>query len=363
MVPRKRNASPVTPELRARVLTAVMNAPEPVTASQLIKQLQGEVTVRPNDLAAILEDHVAAGNVFQIPPKTAKAGLRYWHRDPYELATSLLIDLIQSTEEPLTAKQLAQRLGGPLKFTERELTPLLQACVAEGKVFVLPAATPRGAPRYACYDLPEFRRRQIVRAASSGTPQTAAQLKKSVRGISNAEFASLLAALLMEHVLYRHPPHGGRKQETFACHPPQPEPYLAMWRAPLTRLVTELTSAGIDRQHLTQAFARLLEDVGLPLSPHLAPRTAAVPDLLNLMRQIEPAADHGALVTFRELRRAAALEKGTFDAAVLDLARQGRLMLHRHDHPAGLTPQEREQLVTDGAGNYYVGAAIRRATP
>lgn len=363
MVPRKRSSSPVTPELRAQVLAAVTSAPEPVTARELARQLRGEINLRPEDLATILEDHVAAGNVFQIPPKTAKAGLRYWHRDPYELASSLLIDLIQTTPEPLTAKQLAQRLGGPLKFTERELNPLLQACVAEGKVFLLPAATPRGAPRYAAFDLQAFRRRQIVQAASSGTPQTAAQLKKSVKGISDAEFASLLAALLAEHVLYRHPPYGIRKQEAFACQPPQPELYLAEWRAPLAKLVTELTSAGIDRQQLTQAFARLLEDVGLPLTLHSSPRTAAVPDLLSLMRQIEPAADQGALVTFRELRRAAPLDKGTFDAAVLELARQGRLMLHRHDHPAGLAPRERDQLVTDGAGNYYVGAAIRRATP
>lgn len=363
MVSRKRSSPPVTPELRARVLTAVTSAPEPMTARELVKQLRGEISVRADDLATILEDHVATGNVFQIPPKTAKSGPRYWHRDPYELATSLLIDLLQTTTEPLTAKQLAQRLGGPLKFTERELTPLLQAGVAEGKVFILPAATPRGAPRYACYDLPEFRRRQIVRAASSGIPQTAAQLKKSVKGISDAEFASLIAALLAEHVLYRHPPLSGRKQAAFACQPPQPEPYLAEWRAPLTKLVTELISAGVDRQHLRQAFTRLLEDVGLTVPPQLTPKTAAVPDLLGLMRHIEPAADRGALVTFRELRRAAQLEKHAFDAAVLDLARQGRLMLHRHDHPAGLSPQDRDQLVTDGAGNYYVGAAMRRTTP
>ena len=62
----------------------------------------------------------------------------------------------------------------------------------------------------------------------------------------------------------------------------------------------------------------------------------------------------------QHLRRAARLDKAHFDAAVLDLSRQGRVSLHRHDYPASLTPQERDELVTDGAGTYYVGLALRQ---
>jgi hypothetical protein len=83
-------------------------------------------------------------------------------------------------------------------------------------------------------------------------------------------------------------------------------------------------------------------------------------DLLALIRRIEPGAERGALVVSRDLRRAARLEKETFDRTVLDLARQGRLSLHRHDYPASLTAAERDDLVTDGAGTYYVGVALRR---
>ncbi len=78
------------------------------------------------------------------------------------------------------------------------------------------------------------------------------------------------------------------------------------------------------------------------------------------MRRIEPGADRGALIGARDLRRAARLEKQAFDQAVLDLARQGRLSLHRHDYPASLSPAEREDLVADGAGAFYVGLALRR---
>ncbi len=85
-------------------------------------------------------------------------------------------------------------------------------------------------------------------------------------------------------------------------------------------------------------------------------------DLLALMRQIEPGADNGALVPARNLRRAAQLDKRDFDGRVLDLARAGRLTLHRHDFATGLSTTERDELVCDGAGTFYVGMALRRGT-
>jgi hypothetical protein len=81
------------------------------------------------------------------------------------------------------------------------------------------------------------------------------------------------------------------------------------------------------------------------------------------MKQVEPGAQHGALVTSRELRRAARLNKADFDALALELARQGRLVLHRHDFASSLSPEEKDELVSDGQGNYYVGLALRPTAP
>ena len=79
----------------------------------------------------------------------------------------------------------------------------------------------------------------------------------------------------------------------------------------------------------------------------------------DVMKRIEPGAERGALVGARELRRAVRLPKPDFDHAVLELARQGQLSLHRHDYATSLTPQERDELVTDGDGTFYVGMALR----
>lgn len=87
----------------------------------------------------------------------------------------------------------------------------------------------------------------------------------------------------------------------------------------------------------------------------------AKPDLIKLMHQIESGARRGALVTSRDLRRAAGLPKEKFDQEMLELSKQGKVSLHKHDFPQSLSQSERDEMVTDGNGHYFVGAAIRQS--
>ena len=86
---------------------------------------------------------------------------------------------------------------------------------------------------------------------------------------------------------------------------------------------------------------------------------AATYGLVRLMRQLDAGADRGALVTARVLRAAAGLPKRQFDELALQLSRAGRIVLHRHDFAGSLSAAERDELVTDGAGEYFVGMALR----
>lgn len=86
-------------------------------------------------------------------------------------------------------------------------------------------------------------------------------------------------------------------------------------------------------------------------------------DLVAEMMRIDPAAGRGALVGFRELRRAFPLRgaagKDCFDVAVMRYAQAGVVSLHRHDRPAGLSQDQRDEFVFDGVETYYVGCALR----
>ena len=81
--------------------------------------------------------------------------------------------------------------------------------------------------------------------------------------------------------------------------------------------------------------------------------------LLGLMERLEPAT--GALVPIRDLRRpTAGVDKSLFDDAIIKLAVDGLVNLHRHDWPASLTEEEKRGMVPDGRGGYFIGI-VRRA--
>lgn len=205
-----------------------------------------------------------------------------------------------------------------------------------------------------------------MKLIESKGPQAKAKLKSSAKVISSDQFEQAFQTLLESRRVNEHPAVGKSKTLKYGVQPPDPEPYLKETGQQLVKVVELLLAASVPRDELARVVLQWVNRAGLMLADPLV--TATVPtsgasqelDLIMLMRQIEPGAERGALVTARELRRAANLDKAVFDRSVIDLARSGRLMLHRHDHASGLDSHERDELVTDGAGAYYVGMALRR---
>ena len=77
------------------------------------------------------------------------------------------------------------------------------------------------------------------------------------------------------------------------------------------------------------------------------------------MLKIVPSAAKQAPVWLPDLRNALDLSKDTFDRAVLILAKQGKVFLNKHAHPAQMTDTEKETMIADGQGNYYVVVVLR----
>lgn len=67
-----------------------------------------------------------------------------------------------------------------------------------------------------------------------------------------------------------------------------------------------------------------------------------------------------ALLSVRDLRARLSFSKPEFDAVALALSREGSVSLHYHDHPHALSESERDLLVEDARGNYYIGIAPGR---
>jgi hypothetical protein len=80
-------------------------------------------------------------------------------------------------------------------------------------------------------------------------------------------------------------------------------------------------------------------------------------EVLHALRQLERESPPGALLSVRELRARSTLSKQSFDRAALELAGQGRVSLHAHDHVGALSEAARCALIEDVRGVHYVGIA------
>jgi hypothetical protein len=366
MTGKKKASLPPSPEARDEVLTHIRSSATPLAARELAKRLSPSHKMAAADLETILEEHVAAGTLRLLPSKTMKSKPRYWDRDPRAVCFGAAVEAVQRTDGPHTAKELLRGLLLPIKLTEAELSQILDEAAGAGKLHVIPPATAKGKPRYWNRDALTYGRLEILKALNDKGPLSESALKMAAKGFSDAQIRQMIDAALAAAELWRHPPLGKSKKELIGRQAPAPELYLREAGAELTRIVAQLRSAGVRCEELRRVLVQIVEATGVSYGSAAAagqtlgdsPRTGSV-DLVALMRRIEPGADRGALVGSRDLRRAANLDKPLFDRAVLELARQGRVSLHRHDYATSLTAAERDELVTDGAGTYYVGVALR----
>ena len=144
--------------------------------------------------------------------------------------------------------------------------------------------------------------------------------------------------------------------------------------APGTKATAQrLINAERPEVYIESEIALLLKEVGLTRLPE---RIQALPEAESPGEEelVRDAAEKifaamnriafapGTTVTFCRLRQQPELSnmpKPVFDRAALLLQKERRALLSIHDHAARLPAEEREGLVTDGFGKYYVSIYAR----
>jgi len=348
---------------RDAVLQTVARADQPLTAPEIVKRA-GLSKQAARSVPGLLENLVQGGSLRSVPPKSAKGKPRYWDRDPLDVARNAVLAVVQQSEEPVAAGDVARRLKLPFKLSAAEVSRLLEETAGSGHVHTIAPRTAKGGPRYWHRDQREFAQRCIVRLLEDKGPQGEAAVKRAVKWLGGNQFRELIQELIATRTVFVHPPVGTSKKITYGCRPPSPMQYMVKLESALRTVVSQLKAAGVGDDALRQCILQMAETAGVSLGRQpssVAPREPQREeiDLIAAMKRIESGAERGALITARDLRRAAGLGKAEFDRAALELARSGRLVLHQHDYPAGLTPAERDDLIADDRGNYYVGLALR----
>lgn len=273
---------------------------------------------------------------------------------PEDTAT-VILKVLQRANEPLTVARIQKELPGPFRIDSVKLAEFLDNQVCTGAIYKwLPK---RSQKRFWTQDLEEYSRKNIVEILSEQAligSKLKDALRKSLFGCSDSKATEVgqngLKWLVKEKRLFKHPPVGRQRSPRFGVNPPDPSPYLGKVKKEFEKVCEKLKKSGVSPDQVFQAASKVL----MP-----RPHQDFVKVIMNKIVEIEPAARQQALVSIPALRAALDLPKEAFDQAILDLAGQARIFLHRHVHPAQISGEEGVQMVTDGKGNYYVGIVLR----
>jgi len=269
----------------------------------------------------------------------------------------VVLKTLQQSEEPLTAEKLRDRLPpGPYRISKEQLSGLLEDQVALGHVHRFKFYISKSS-RYWTRDVEFYARECTLRAIHEGRPYTQsevwAKLKTMLKDYTVDRYKQLLRHMVREKQVCEWPPFLGGRTKLLSARPPEAQAYI---QDALAKIGKKL---GIVPEQLIETVAELRKRERRAVEAAAPSMDDLCRTILDRMVQIKPAAASGAPVSLRELRKAVGIERAGFDAAVFHLAEQGRVAIHHHDYPSSLTEGERNEMVTDGRGNYYSAISLR----
>jgi hypothetical protein len=206
--------------------------------------------------------------------------------------------------------------------------------------------------------------REIILKALGDGPLTEKELvhrvRKKLAGYNANNLKQHLSPLFHSGQVIKHPKYG-KTTAGYGLKPPKPDLYLERARNEIDIVHKLLAPSGVSLEAIYRALG---EHLGLETEPwagewkrqeDTTPSVEAERLILEGIARLQPLGQRRALVSIRELRRSLTLTKNDFDRAVFSLAVKSRVALHHHDFPGSLSPAEREEMVRDDRGTYYVG--------
>lgn len=336
-------------DIRMAVKTALALSHAAKTPSQIRKGLARSFHISLMEATDLLNRMADEGEIFPWP------GKRYWDRSPQSEAPGLILHFLAGSPVHTAAK-----IKSALKLPLEVISPALDQLVAEGRVHIW---QPGKTAMYCLFEPKRAAQESILK-----TLETEAVDEKGLVGRIRTRLPGYTAALLGAHLqpllhsgrVLEHPKYGKTKAR-FGSKPLEPATYLDKAVREMEAVHRALAPSGFSLETVFKALGRRLGLTGetADVTRERPEGKAATAETENLILQgitrLQPVGQGRALVPIRELRRSLSLSKSDFDTAVFSLAVKGRVALHHHDFPASLSKEEREELVRDEQGTYYVG--------
>lgn len=284
----------------------------------------------------------------------------------------MIREKLRAAPQPLKLADVVKGLTRPKKVKPADFQGLareaIDAAFLLGQAFHYPSG-PKGVERFWGRDEKQALRDAAVKAAAE--PKTLAALRtavgKAVKG-TNPEFIDgVVRGLIGEDQLFEHPAKTKAGGPLFAATapPPQLPPLLRpKFRKKFDTFAKSagklLAEAGASFDDLVAALRSVLAPSPEPTTPDAEP-TAPIAELDALILDAVANAGPGWVVSLADLRKdmPAKYRGQVFDAAVLRLANERRVSVHRDGDPARFTPEEQAEYVSDGAGHLFTSIAKR----
>jgi hypothetical protein len=273
-----------------------------------------------------------------------------------------ILDLLGRAPKPVSLAALLKETGGNREAIEVTLRDMVNRGQAS------PWPTRSGATSYWTTPVEE-RAEQGILLALAGGPLSGPKLRDAARrhmlGCAKARAEGVIndvkRRLAATSRIFVHPRTGTVRSDRFGLQPADPRNYLDPVHKAIETLAAKLAKVGVPRKDLDRAIVEMLGGAG----PETA-TTESVEDLaariFTAIPAIEPAAPTGAMASLAAVRGglSPSVPREVFDRAVLLLRRQMRISLHEMYMPeSDLTDKERQELVRDEEGRYYVGVTLR----
>lgn len=314
---------------------------------------------------------------------------------------AMVREILVRSDEPLGLKAVAQQMPAAARPALESLTEIVREAVRAGQLFEFPEL--RGQPTFWDRAAAAFAALRLKRLLQSG-PRTKSEVLGAVsslrllNGLAKSSLETVLNELLSTRAIQKLPPYVGARTPLLSLEPARSPDYLrnafekvaAKLGLSSAQLVNDLTSMTRDLAaellaaappDMTEPVAKTISEPAassendLPVTGEIAaennvldapiptaaecPAAEPVGDLDTRLIQgaleINPRVAHGDMVLVAELRGMFdfKIDKTAFDKALLRLAGQRRIALHRFDRPWLISETERDQLVRDDEGHFY----------
>src|SRR5262245_7544333 len=267
-------------------------------------------------------------------------------------AADFVLRALRRSSHPLTITELEKAIPRSAIKSKKELSQLLNQMVGAGRIRSHKA-------RSSVYWLPSLEDQASARIlkALSDAPLTQTELKRKLRsllaGWPQPKRDEMLALLVREKRVHKVSPLSGKIELLSARPELTPRDYVRM---ALQMAVAKLKPMGFTAEQVFTTAQDLLHRELTADKPSVDWDQA----VLERMIQLKLAVANGSPISLTELRNSLPSEtsgKSSFDRAVLPMAEKGTVVLHRHDYPDSLSRRERDALVADERGNYFIGVS------